>query len=518
MAVRQPGASLVASHQPRRAGACRTPSAMLSTAFATAPLPPGRKTHKGGKYAAFNGPWAAALDRMPPLPPTTGHQRAKAGLTDVPLVPGVVKAVKRERDARVLVALLPFGAAPFLLDRADAAVSAMAPSDVAERLVGKLKHKGAGSLAKAASALGRLLEWAANPAHDVPGGVIDGCVVTDFYESLPAASRLSVVEGLRFVSDWCGVNVAARTAVVKPPKRDRTAQLAPSIDAPLADALDLDVGNDRESFSLRIVCGLEAIAATHASKFVRGHAAMWAALALHALRREQGTAVSLRAVYSHPYDGGVYKVCIASVHRDKNPDVTKQRPRPAWAIVDGIAYPGAVRNALREALTGYESVSTLLLDTDSPSGSPDKATTWVAAALSGEARADASLHYLLQLPEIGLSREQAARYHGHAAKRFLLNVAEAMASMTPTESNEVGRFSGSTSQQSDLEPKEQMLAAHDLRSAILPAIYAGKAKVVKIFNLLARIQRAMTNVVGRLGDGGYLELPLEDGWEVFHDE
>ena len=124
---------------------------------------------------------------------------------------------------------------------------------------------------------------------------------------------------------------------------------------------------------------------------------------------------------------------------------------------------------------------------------------------------DASLHYILQLPEIGLSAEQAARYHGHSAKRFLLNVAEAIPTMSALDANEVGRFSGSISQAADLEPREQMLAAHDLRAAVLPAIYAGKAKVSKVFDLLARIQRAMSDAVAR-APGGYTSLPLEGGW------
>ena len=80
------------------------------------------------------GPWASALDpeRMPQLPPT-GAKRARAGLSEVPSTRAEEKLIKTERAARALVALLPFGAAPFILKDTTEGVRARAPEDTAER-------------------------------------------------------------------------------------------------------------------------------------------------------------------------------------------------------------------------------------------------------------------------------------------------------------------------------------------------------------------------------------------------
>ncbi|KAL1500661.1 hypothetical protein AB1Y20_013309 [Prymnesium parvum] len=115
-----------------------------------------------------------------------------------------------------------------------------------------------------------------------------------------------------------------------------------------------------------------------------------------------------------------------------------------------------------------------------------KATAWVAAPLRGAARVDASLQALLRLPPISLSHEEAGRHHGHSAKRFLLNVAEASGAFSSVESTEIGRFSLSTAQSHDLEPVAALLQAHSMRASVLPDIYAGKAKVARVFDLLAK--------------------------------
>ncbi|KAL1527637.1 hypothetical protein AB1Y20_009023 [Prymnesium parvum] len=109
--------------------------------------------------------------------------------------------------------------------------------------------------------------------------------------------------------------------------------------------------------------------------------------------------------------------------------------------------------------------------------------------LSGErppARVDASLQALLRLPPISLSDAEASRHHGHSAKRFLLNVAEASGAFSSVESTEIGRFSLSTAQSHDLEPVAALLQAHTMRASVLPNIYAGKAKVARVFDLLAK--------------------------------
>ena len=171
---------------------------------------------------------------------------------------------------------------------------------------------------------------------------------------------------------------------------------------------------------------------------------------------------------------------------DKHPDRSQQCPRPVWGILDGLAAKDTPWAELSAMLDGAGDLRCLLRDTDSSDGDPQRAGAWIAAPLSG-ARAIASRRALLQLPPINLSPEQAACYGMHASKRYLLNVAEDSPAFTESEAHAVGRFSGSTAQLGDLEPRDAMLRAHDLRCAVLPAIYAGKAKVKKAFDLLARL-------------------------------
>ena len=113
-----------------------------------------------------------------------------------------------------------------------------------------------------------------------------------------------------------------------------------------------------------------------------------------------------------------------------------------------------------------------------------------------------------------MTEEQAATFHGHSAKRFLLNVADGAGSFDSVDSNQVGRFSNSTAQDRDLEPTQAMLSKHTLACSVLPAIYAKKSKVDSAFSLLARMHTLLVRVAHLYRDG-QLELPLVDGWEIF---
>ena len=100
-----------------------------------------------------------------------------------------------------------------------------------------------------------------------------------------------------------------------------------------------------------------------------------------------------------------------------------------------------------------------------------------------------------------MTEEQAATFHGHSAKRFLLNVADGAGSFDSVDSNQVGRFSNSTAQDRDLEPTQAMLSKHT-------------TKVDSAFSLLARMHTLLVRVAHLYRDG-QLELPLVDGWEIF---
>ena len=85
----------------------------------------------------------------------------------------------------------------------------------------------------------------------------------------------------------------------------------------------------------------------------------------------------------------------------------------------------------------------------------------------------------------------AARFHGHSAKRFLLNVAEASPHFGAPDAQELGRFSLSVAQSTDLEPVEAMLQSHTSKCAVMPAVYANQARVSKAFDRLCRVQRVL---------------------------
>ena len=461
------------------------------TAVATAPLvaPTHEKLKgKGARHAnVAAGPWVSALAHMPPLPPS-GRKRAEAGLSLVPLVHSEKKAVKAERAARALVAILPRDAAAFVLEDDPADVAARPPADVAEQLVTKLKAFGVSSLEGAYSSLGRLLAWVA--ANRPPGTAVGGSVASDFLAASPSASHATILNGWRWLGDWCGVKLPARGPACR---GFRTGQPAST--------------HDTHAFGLWIVMGLEWLAVHHANEYVRGHAAAWLYMALHALRREQAAEHVINAWVPH---GGV-SVTVAAVLADKHPDPSKRRPRPVWGCFDGLCYPGKAREALVAALEGAESVRCVLRDTDSPDGDPTRADAWLLAAVDEAPRADASLQSLLQLEPICLTREQAARYHGHSAKRFLLGVIEGTPSLDPAEDGgEAGRFSGSTAQNTDLEPVAAMLRKHQLRCSVLPGIYARKAKVEKTFDRAAALQSVLVAAAARVTAGR--AIPREHGF------
>ncbi|KAL1503030.1 hypothetical protein AB1Y20_011099 [Prymnesium parvum] len=382
---------------------------------------------KGAKHARLcAGPWASALASMPPMP-LTGVKRAQAGLADTPLSSEDIALVRRQRAACALASILPWDAAGFILGDSPAMVASRPVSETTTRLVRALTSYGVSSTEAAYSALGRLMSWVI--LHHPDSLSIEGSHVSDFLEAeQPSATTLTALTWLR---DHCGLDIPARGPACRPYR------CRPPV-APRSN----------ESLSIGAVVALEYLAAHHPSEWVRGHAAGWSTITRLALRLEQAQSCVLNAFVPHEYDGETFTIVVGSVRRDKNPNPAKRRPRPIWGVIDGLDHADCIRESLQAMLVGVETSQFLLRDTDSPDGDPT--------------------------------------IHGHAAKRFLLNVAEASAAFTSVEACEVGRFSMSTSQSSDLEPVAAMLQAHSMRASVLPDIYAGKAKVARVFDLLVK--------------------------------
>ena len=313
-----------------------------------------------------------------------------------------------------------------------------------------------------------------------------GSVVTDFLKSVPESSRQTKVAQFQWLRDECGLALPSRMA---PCNRRFRRGVSPGS------------SNSTAPFGLSIVMGLEWIATHHSSPFVRGHAAAWFSMAMLAMRHEQARQCVINAVVEHSSDEAAVQIVCASVEVDKNPDPTKASSRPAWGVLSGLVYPGGVLTALRGMLRGREGTNSLFLDTDSPSGDPSLADGWLSMSVESPKRADASLHSLLQMHPISMTSVEAGAYHGHAAKRFILSVAEESPEFDAPAQNEIGRFSGSLAQSDDLVPTAELLRRHELRCSVLPAIYARHTRVGRAFDLLARMQRVIASVALRVSRG-----------------
>ena len=287
---------------------------------------------KGSKHAnACGGALAVhAMGRMPPALPAAGAARSAAGLGDVPLLHAHVRARKSERAACALTALLSLEAAAFVLHDLHEAVEARDKEGVAADVIRALSALGAQSLEAAYSALGRLLHWVRT--HRPGTSAVTGSVVCAFLSEGPPSS--ATLSGFQWLRDHCGLDLLSGRAAAlrrfrRPPPRGH---------------------HVKESFTLRILLGLEAIAAGHASEFVRGHAAGWAFLALHALRVEQSMDLSINAFVPFEWRGWQGRITVAATARDKHPDPLASRPRPVWGTIEGLLEGDAMSRALRHAV------------------------------------------------------------------------------------------------------------------------------------------------------------------------
>ena len=96
--------------------------------------------------------------------------------------------------------------------------------------------------------------------------------------------------------------------------------------------------------------GLEELAECHPSPFVRGHAAGWAFLALHALRVEQSMDLVINSFVPFAFGGETLRITVASTAMDKHPDPRKRRPRlPSPGVGHFRGYPQGGRALRRVA-------------------------------------------------------------------------------------------------------------------------------------------------------------------------
>ena len=92
-------------------------------------------------------------------------------------------------------------------------------------------------------------------------------------------------------------------------------------------------------------------------------------------------------------------------------------------------------------------------------------------------------------------------------------MSERAPSFPEAEQHEVGRFTGSTAQAADLIPTAAMLAKHRLQCRIMPARYANKARVSRVFDLLGALQLILLKASAALAADPSALGPT--GWEAF---
>ena len=446
---------------------------------------------KGSKHISVcAGPWASAFLQMPPLP-ATGAKRAAQGLSQVPLPASEIERVKLERSARCLTSILPYGSAGFLLDDNPAEILARPLDDTAERIVGVLITFGVASLDGAYSTLGRLLSWVIKHRPDVVE--LSGSHVADWCKAEPP--NKATVNHLAWLRDRCGIDLPARGPSTRPYRNTPSRKQNPKY--PLA---------------FGALLALEQLAATHDSEFVRGHAAGFVFLARHFLRAEQASSCVINAIFARTWNGQTATIVSGSVVREKHPNPQKQHPRPFWGTFNSlVSAPGSLLVALATMLREAEGVKCIILDTDSGKGSPLDATEWILSPLKDSGRVAQSLQALLELA--GMPRADTSRFLGHSLKRSCISVMEASPAFTPVQQNELARFSGSVAQNDDLMPVASMLQRHELRCAVLPAIYANKAKVEKILDLLVKLSAVM-RYAALLVTADPSLLELDGGWDA----
>ena len=436
---------------------------------------------KGSSHASqCAGPFVAALDRMPPEPPT-GAKRVAAGLADVLITTEERHAIRKERAARALVALLPRGSASFVLDTPAADVESRPASAVAEDMVYVLADRGVSSLDAAASAMGRVMAFVMTEYPDAVS--VNGVHLRRFFETNPMTKRLR--SGIRWLRDWCGVDFPARGAVMNTAPR-QSAAVPPKVQ----DTLEMD---------LKITFSLEYISTSHPSAFVRGHAAGWNFLGRYMLRFEQSSNMCINALVPYSAFGVDVTITSCSARLDKNPNASAQRPRPVWGTIDGIHDRDAIRGPLLAMLAGREALRCILVDTDSPNGDPSHPATtrWLLDPLKAPARVDQSLHALLRMPPLNLTETEAARYHGHFGKRFNACIADASPDFSDAHRNDLGRFAGSSAQSDSLEPVAAMLERHTVAVTAMPNIYSRGAAVQYHLDLAVRLYAVLRHAYSR---------------------
>jgi len=146
----------------------------------------------------------------------------------------------------------------------------------------------------------------------------------------------------------------------------------------------------------------------------------------------------------------------------------------------------------------------VFLENDSPDGDPFKATRLFPAAMAKDRVAVAKRAVWRRVSDAVADSNTL-----HSERHFVPNIAEACGE-EPEAAVELGRWSGSTAQDADLEPAVRAQRQHRLRVGAMPERYAQAAKVARVLGIITRQMDAARRALCTLG----ASLPLVGGWEL----
>ena len=260
------------------------------------------------------------------------------------------------------------------------------------------------------------------------------------------------------------------------------------------------------------------------SQFVRCHAAGWLAqvhFALRLINAQRSCIISM-----------VGDVVRGSCDLDAKMTASENSGRPMWAyrydmrgkdlwlhllILMRDSPPRAP--PLHEAGAAVEDPHYFLRDTNASDGDPSggKATAWVDWPLAGQ-RAHASLRALAQLSPWAIPREVAMELTGHSGKHDLVCVSRA-AGDPGQDSNEIGKWSGSLAQSTDLASSTAAVAMRSRHGASSSEQDSAELAMVGLYSaesveeiVPAIMRRQILRLQALVASPGIDALPAKGGW------
>jgi hypothetical protein len=448
-----------------------------------------------------------AAQQHPRLTRQVIHQRAAAGM---PTTLAAIEAANVVHETALLVVLLPPYALATVCGTTVDRIFRATPQQVMDHLMRHTRRRWvASTISGARCAYVRLLLWL--EAHDIEhDGTVDGMTLGSYLDDVDRAARARCAarEALLAASgsdrprgtpqtgahaatgQWSHLDYLRRRWGLQLATPAARARYEPSRRPPKAATPP----------AIRAVFTLEALLVRHQSTLsnpVLNAAAATLFLAYAVSRVEQAQS----CYFDGWQDGFLHGVFLL----DKHPNPDKRRPRRFWVPSTGLLGTSEWMDILVRTLTGNEAACAVFLENDSPTGDPFRATRTFPAAMAKDRVAVAKRAIWRRVVGAQIANENTL----HSERHFLPHAAEARGE-PPEEAVELGRWSGSTAQDTDLEPTVRAARCHRLRVGTLPDRYAQVAKVGRVLGIISRQMDAIRKTIWSRWDA----LPLTGGWQL----